>query len=107
MYLQQQDNRHGWAVVHLLCPKVFLTLQGALWATLDGGGDGGGEWALEVGEILQIFSYLNIHSKDFHILHNEGRQQVDILLLFLKKFVFGSMVNFGPENDSGFIINGP
>ena len=85
---------------HLLCPKVFLTLQRTLWAASNGGGgDGGGGWALGVGEILQIFNFFNIHSKHFHILHNEGRQQVDILLLFLKKLLFVWMVDFGPEND--------
>ena len=65
-------------VLDLLCAKVFLALQGALWAESNsgcGGGRGGGG-AFRVGEILQIFSFFNIHSEDSHILHNERRQYV-------------------------------
>ena len=87
--------------------KVFLALQGALWADSDGGsGSGAGGGAFRVGEILQIFSFFNIQSEDFPILHNEGRQCVDMLLLFLKKFLFRLMGHFSLENDSGFIIHG-
>ena len=44
-----------------------------------------------VGETFQIFNFFNIYTKDFHILHNKERQEIDVLLLFLKKFLFGSM----------------
>ena len=79
MYLQQQDNSHGWIVLHLLCAKVFLALPGAVWTAANGGGaDGGtGQGALGVGETLQILTFFNIRSKDFHILHSEGGQYVD------------------------------
>ena len=64
-------------MLHILCAKVFLALQGALCADSNGGvSGGGGGGAFRVGEILQIFSFFNIHSEDSHILHNERRQYV-------------------------------
>ena len=54
---------------------------------------------------LVKFSFFNTHSEDFHTLHNEGRQYVD-MLLFLKKFLFRAMGRLSLENDSGFIIHG-
>ena len=48
-------------------------------------------FAMGVGKTFQIFNFFNIHTKDFQILHNKERQKIDVLLLFLKKFLFGSM----------------
>ena len=56
--------------------------------------------------ILQIFTVLDIRTKDFlSVLHNRGEQQVRqnyAAAFFLKKFLFVPLGYFGPENDASF-----